>query len=90
MKGKSRSCRRRAAYDARSEPAVVAMKGVVSRGGTWISRDHAAAAKQTRDGSEYRILVLVETPADEFGLTPGDREERLPSGRQATFINRVH
>jgi len=39
---------------------------------------------------EVRIGDVVEKLADEFKLTPEDRSELLPSGRQTVFSNRVH
>ena len=39
---------------------------------------------------EVRISDVIERLADEHGLTPEERAELLPSGRQATFANRVH
>lgn len=39
---------------------------------------------------EVRRSDLRDALADELGLTPEDREERLPSGTQATFDNRVN
>lgn len=42
------------------------------------------------ESGEVRIGYVVETLADEFELTQEEREEQLPSGKQATFANRVH
>lgn len=39
---------------------------------------------------EVWIRRVVEKLADEFGLTMEERSELLPSGKQATFSNRVH
>jgi restriction system protein len=39
---------------------------------------------------ELRIGDVVDRLAQEFGLTPEDRSQLLPSGRQTTFSNRVH
>jgi len=39
---------------------------------------------------EQRVVDLVEPLADEFGLTPEEREEYLPSGRQRVLHNRIH
>lgn len=33
---------------------------------------------------------VINTLADEFQLTPEEREQLLPSGKQATFTNRIH
>ena len=41
------------------------------------------------DGKEVRSGEAVEALADRFGLTPEERDERLPSGRQRRFNNRV-
>ena len=41
------------------------------------------------DGQEHSPRETVETLANEFSLTEADRQELLPSGRQATFDNRV-
>ncbi len=41
------------------------------------------------DGQEHTPRETVETLANEFSLTEADRQELLPSGRQATFDNRV-
>lgn len=42
------------------------------------------------DEGEMRIGSVVERVADQLGLTDDERAELLPSGRQATFANRVH
>jgi restriction system protein len=39
---------------------------------------------------EVRIGDVVERLADKLGLTPDERAELLPSGKQALFANRVH
>lgn len=39
---------------------------------------------------EIRVSDAVEQLAEEFGLSPAERAELLPSGRQARFANRVH
>jgi restriction system protein len=41
------------------------------------------------DGKEVRSSDAVEALANRFGLTPEEREELLPSGRQRRFNNRV-
>lgn len=41
-------------------------------------------------GGEVGIKGVVERLADEIGLTMEERSELLPSGKQATFNNRVH
>lgn len=42
------------------------------------------------DGKEHRIGDVVEQLAGEFHLTADERKQLLPSGKQATFSNRVH
>lgn len=39
---------------------------------------------------ETRISDAVEQLADELGLTPDERSQLLPSGKQTLFANRVH
>ncbi len=39
---------------------------------------------------EVRISDIIDILAEEFHLSPGERSELLPSGRQTTFANRVH
>jgi restriction system protein len=46
--------------------------------------------KVANDGNEHRISDVVDTLAAEFNLTEAEREELLPSRKQATFNNRVH
>jgi len=41
------------------------------------------------DGREHSLRETIETLADQFALTPQERTDLLPSGRQATFDNRV-
>lgn len=41
------------------------------------------------DGKEHPSQEAVELLADEFQLTPKERQELLPSGKQARFHNRV-
>lgn len=41
------------------------------------------------DKQEHSLRETIEALADTFGLTPQERTELLPSGRQATFDNRV-
>ena len=45
--------------------------------------------RASADG-EVRISDVVDRLADEFGLTPEERAQLLPSGKQTTFANRVH
>ena len=47
------------------------------------------ALRLSRD-AEVRVSDAVTTLADEFRLTDEERNHLLPSGRQATFANRVH
>lgn len=42
------------------------------------------------DKNEHRIRDVIEQLANEYGLTDEERRQLLPSGRQATFDNRVH
>src|SRR5436190_20777220 len=46
--------------------------------------------KAVSDGQEYRIRNIIDKLADEFRLTDAERQQLLPSGKQATFANRVH
>lgn len=39
---------------------------------------------------ETRVADVAERVAGEFGLTPQEREEMLPSGRQRVLHNRIH
>jgi restriction endonuclease Mrr len=41
------------------------------------------------DGQEHFVREAIEELADQFQLTDQERKELLPSGRQATFDNRV-
>jgi restriction system protein len=41
------------------------------------------------DGEEHRLRDAIEELANHFDLTEDERKELLPSGRQATFDNRV-
>ena len=41
------------------------------------------------DEGEHSLRETIETLADEFDLTDDERRHLLPSGRQATFDNRV-
>lgn len=45
--------------------------------------------KVAGDGQEHRISDVVNQLAHDFGLTKEERQQILPSGRQATFANRV-
>jgi restriction system protein len=42
------------------------------------------------DGQERNINAAIDALADEFGLTPEDRELLFPNGKQKIFTNRVH
>jgi restriction system protein len=42
------------------------------------------------DSGEVRASEAIDRVADEFQLTPEERSELLPSGRQAKIANRVH
>lgn len=41
------------------------------------------------DGKEHTLRSAIEALGDHFGLSEDERKELLPSGRQATFDNRV-
>ena len=41
------------------------------------------------DGEEQHVQPIRDTLAEQFGLTHEELEERLPSGRQQTYVNRV-
>ncbi len=41
------------------------------------------------DGNEHSLREAIEALADHYHLNPDERRELLPSGRQATFDNRV-
>ncbi len=41
------------------------------------------------DGDEHSLREAIEALSEQFQLTPEERREVLPSGRQATFDNRV-
>src|SRR5260370_34152291 len=45
--------------------------------------------KVAGDSQEHRIGDVVNQLAGEFGLTEEEQQQILPSGRQATFANRV-
>jgi restriction system protein len=41
------------------------------------------------DGKEHSVNEAVEWLAQHFGLSPSERNELLPSGRQAILANRA-
>jgi restriction system protein len=43
----------------------------------------------TADNQEHSLREAIEKLAEKFALTPDERKELLPSGRQPTFDNRV-
>jgi restriction system protein len=45
--------------------------------------------QELADGTEHSVRDLVDRLGDEFGLTPEERRELLPSGQQPVFYNRV-
>ncbi len=45
--------------------------------------------KMAADGQEYSLREAIENLAQHFRLSDDERQEMLPSGRQATFDNRV-
>ena len=42
------------------------------------------------DGRDWGVGEVLPALADQFGLTPEERAQLLPSGRQETFRNRMH
>src|SRR5882757_535764 len=46
--------------------------------------------KLASDGAEHRMSDVVDTLGSQLKLTEAEREELLPSGKQAVFNNRVH
>jgi restriction system protein len=51
--------------------------------------DASLLLRLTVDGKEHSIREAIEELADQFNLSEDERKELLPSGRQATFDNRV-
>jgi restriction system protein len=51
--------------------------------------DYLPVLSASLDG-EIRIGDLVERLAEKLALTPEERAELLPSGKQTPFSNRVH
>src|SRR5437773_3938006 len=45
--------------------------------------------KLATDGQPHPLAEAREALTTQFGLTPADRDELLPSGRQSKFSNRV-
>ena len=45
--------------------------------------------RSAKDG-EIRVSDIIESLAHEFGLTEDERNEKVPSGNQTRFANRVH
>ena len=45
--------------------------------------------KTAADGQEHAIGDVIESLAAQFGLTPDDRKDMLPSGKEGRFDNRV-
>ena len=43
-----------------------------------------------KDGQEYKVSHLIDPISDIFGLTPGERRERLPSQRTSTIQSRIY
>lgn len=41
------------------------------------------------DGKEHRLRDVIDGLADDFGLSDEERKQLLPSGRRATFVDRV-
>jgi restriction system protein len=42
------------------------------------------------DGQEHRVSDVADQLASDFKLTEEERQQLLPSGKQTTFVNRVH
>lgn len=42
------------------------------------------------DGQEHRAADVIAALARQFGSSPQELEEQLPSGRAPRFANRVH
>ena len=45
--------------------------------------------KYAKDRQEHSLRNAIEALSEEFKLTEEEKKELLPSGRQATFDNRV-
>lgn len=45
--------------------------------------------KRLSDGEVYRMADLYELLSDDLGLSEEDKQERLPSGSQQTYMNRI-
>lgn len=52
---------------------------------TWFS----PLLEQVADGEDHRLSDLYEQLADQLNLSEQDRRERLPSGKQLTYRNRI-
>ncbi len=46
--------------------------------------------KVASDGSEHKLITIIEILAQQFALSENERKELLPSGKQQRFDNRVH
>ncbi len=46
--------------------------------------------KVASDGSEHKLITIIEILAQQFALSENGRKELLPSGKQQRFDNRVH
>ena len=46
--------------------------------------------KSVSDGNVYTMRSVIEKCADMLSLSDTDRNEKLPSGRQYKFDNRIH
>ena len=44
----------------------------------------------TADGKDHSLVEMRERLADKLGLTPSDLEEKIPSGTQTKYANRVY
>ena len=70
------------------------MAGVVPREARDLIPDYQTLMRPVLEladqGGEVRMRDAYEAMADAFDLTPDERAELLPSGRQRTIANRVH
>lgn len=44
---------------------------------------------QIKDGDAHKLAALYEELADQMNLSEQDRREKLPSGKQLTYRNRI-
>lgn len=74
------------------------MDSIFAAGNTWSDQNMSVPDFQSimlplleclADDEEHSLREVIECLAGEFGLSEEDRKERLPSGQQAVFDNRV-